>query len=184
MKQLVKFEFNPDGRWARLSGVLMGIALFVRAVDYLGLRGPGSVGLFRLLVALILPLAVEDAWCICLRLIRLRRAEVYGIFGAVSCLLMLLQTFFYGNVLLTLLFIVLLLVAGAAMVMIPWGLLSRRSLGFLILLAVALSRMFVVVLRQLVEGFDWMEFLSDLPSFCVLLALSLFFCDLKAAENA
>ena len=183
MKRQMIFEWNTDGRLARLSGVLMGIAIFAQALDYLGLRQPGSVIFYRLLVMLILPLVLETAWCVCLRLIRLKRAEVYGIFGAACCLLLLLQSFFYDSVLLTVLFCVLLVLSGAAMVLISWGFFPRRFLGGLLLFLVAAIRIFTVMISRFVGGHDWMGLLNDLPSICVLLALSCYFGSLKPTEN-
>ncbi len=184
MKRQMIFEWNTDGRCARLSGVLMGIAFFAQALDYLGLRQPSSVAVYPLLVMLILPLVLETAWCVCLRLIRLKRAEVYGIFGAVFCLLLLLQSFFYGSLLLTVLFCVLLVVSGAALVLISWGFFPWRFLGGLLLFLVAVTRIITVAGSRFVGGHDWMGLLNDLPSIGVLLALSCFFGSLKPAENA
>ncbi len=183
MKRLVTYKFDPSSKWAVLSGILMGIALFTQVLDFLGLRNLASVPFFQLLVMLILPLAAEAAWCVCLRLIRLDRAEVYGILSGAGCLFLLLQTFYYGNVLLTLLFIPLLLVAGAAVVLVSWGMIPRRGLGLLVLLAVALIRVLVVVLSRLRGGYDWMGLLNDLPSVCILLASTCFLGSLKATEH-
>lgn len=183
MKRQKIFEWNTDGRCARLTGVLMGIAIFAQALDYFGLREPGSVAVYPMLVMLILPLLLEMAWCVCLRLIRLKRAEVYGIFGAVFCLLLLLQSFFYAKVLLTVLFCVLLLISGSVMVLISWGFISYRFLGGLLLLLVAVARIITVATSRFVGGHDWMGLLNDLPSICVLLALSCYFVSLKPAEN-
>lgn len=184
MKRKMIFEWNTDGRWARLSGMLMGIAIFAQALDYLALRQPGSVAVYPLLVMLILPLVLETVWCVCLRLIRLKRAEVYGIFGAVFCLLLLLQSFFSGSLLLKVLFCVLLLVAGSAMVMISWGFFPRRFLGGLVLFLVTVTRIATMAVSRFVGGHDWIGFLNDLPSICILLALTCFFGSLKPAENA
>lgn len=183
MKRLVNFKFDPDGRWATLSGVLMGIAFFAQAFDYLWLRALQGVPFFQLLVMLILPLLLEGIWCVSLRAVRLGRVEVYGIFGAVFCFVLLLQTFFYHSVFLTVIFIVLFLIAGAAMVLITWGFLSHRALGLLIFLALAAIRILFVVLHRFAGGQDWAGFLNDLPSICVLLSLMAFFGDVRLQET-
>ena len=182
MKRFVKFKFNPASKWAMLSGILMGIALFAQTLDFLGMRNLANVPLFQLLLMLILPLLTEATWCVCLRLVRCDRAEVYGILGAVSCLLLLLQSFSYGNLLLTVLFVLLLLVAGAAMVLISWGMIPRRGLGFLILFVIALIRIFVVVKHRIHGDYDWMGLLNDLPSVCILLAMTAFFGSLRSEK--
>lgn len=182
MKRLTKFVFNPEGKWATRSGVLMGIAIFIQALDFFCLRDLSSVKAFQLTVALVLPLALEAGWCFCIRVLRLNRAEVFGLVGAACCLLMLLQTFFYGSIGLMILFILLFLIAGAGMVLISFGFISRRALGCLVILAVALVRILTVVFHRILGGTNWMGYLSDLPSVCLLLALCCFFGDLKASE--
>lgn len=183
MKRQMIFEWNTNGRWARLSGVLMGVSIFAQAFLHLGLLQPSDLAFYPLLVMLILPLLLETAWCVCLRLIRPKRAEVYGIIGAACCLLLLLQSFLYGSVLLTVLFCVLPMIAGAAMVLIPWGFFPRPFLGGLVLFLVAAIRMFTVASSRFAGGYDLLGFLNDLPSVCVLLALSCSFGGLKSTEN-
>ncbi len=183
MKRLVNFKFNPDGKWATLSGVLMGLAIFSQSIVYLGLRGVQSVPFFQLLVMLILPVALEGAWCVSLRAIRLGRVEVYGIFGAALCFVLLLQTFFYHSVLLTVIFILLLLTAGAALVLISWGYVSHRALGMLIFGVLCAIRTLCVLLHRFTGSPDWIGFLDDLPAICVLLSLAAFFADVKLPED-
>lgn len=183
MKRLVTYKFYPSSKWAVLSGVLMGLALFARTLNFLGLRTVSDVPFFQLLTMLILPLVTEAVWCVCLRLIRLERAAVYGILGAIACLLLLVQSFFLGNGLLALLFATLLLISGAALVMVSWGWIPRRGLGFLILFVVTLVRIFVVYLQRCRSGYDWMGMLTDLPAVCELLAMTCYFGSLKKTEN-
>ena len=182
MKRLMKFEFNPEGKWATLSGVLMGIAIFAQALDFFCLRDLTSVKVLQLIVALILPLALEAAWCFCIRVLRLKMAEVFSVLGAVCCLLMLMQTFFYGSTGLMILSIFLLLIAGAGMVLIPFGFIPRLFLGGLVLLVVAIIYIMMVIFHRILGGMDWMGCLSDLPAVCTLLALTCFFGDLKTSE--
>ena len=183
MKRQKIFEWNTDGRLARFSGVLMGIAIFAQALDYLGLHPIGSVSFYQLLTMLILPLVVETVWCVCLQLIRLKRAEVYGVLGAVCCLVLLMQSFFLDSVMLTVLFCVLLLVSGAAMVLVSWGFLPWCYLGALVLFLVSATRIATAVLTHYLGGHDWVGLLRDLPSVCVLLALCSFLGSLKPTER-
>ena len=80
------------------------------------------------------------------------------------------------------LFCVLLVLSGAAMVLISWGFFPRRFLGGLLLFLVAEIRIFTVMVSRVVGGHDWMGLLNDLPSNCVLLALSCYLGSLKPTE--
>ena len=182
MKRLVTFKFDPDGKWAALSGVLLGAAFFVQAFDYLLLRDLQD-SFFRLLVMMILPMLLEAAWCVSLRVTGSGRAEAYGIFGGALCLVLLLQSFYYHSLLLTILFIVLLLAGGAATVLISWGFIAHRALGALVFFVIAGLRILFVLLHRLAGGVDWAGLVSDLPSVCILLALTAFFGSLKIKET-
>lgn len=175
MKRLVTFKFDPEGRWATLTGVLLGVALFAQAFDYLLVRGLQGISVYRLLVMMILPMVLEAAWCFSLRILKLDRAEVYGVFGAVFALILLLQAFFYHTIILTVLFILLLLIGGAAMVLITWGFVPHRAFGALVFFVISGLRILFVLIHRLAGGMDWLGLLSDLPSVCILLVLMVFF---------
>jgi hypothetical protein len=183
MKRLVTFKFNPDGRWAALSGVLLGIAVFAQAFDNLLVKGLQGISFFQLLVCMILPMLLEAVWCVCLRVLKLNKAEVYGVLGAVFALTLLLQAFFYHSVLLTVIFILLYLAGGAAMVLITWGFLAHRALGALVFFVIAALRVLFILLHRLVGGQDWLGLLYDLPSVCILLEMMLFFLELKMEKT-
>lgn len=184
MIRLVNFKLNPNGKWATLSGVLLGIAFFVQAADHLLLHELREVSIWRLLVMMALPMLLEGAWCMSLRAFRIDRAEVYGILGAAFCLILLLQSFFWHGIFQIVLFIILLLAAGAAMVLITWGFFAHRALGALIFLLLSALRVLLVLLHRLGAAHDWLGLLTDLPSICMLLAMTVFFAGIRKEEIA
>lgn len=182
MKRVVRFQFHPNGRWATLSGILLGLSFFIQAVNYLLLQDLQSLGIWKLIVMMVLPMVLEAVWCVCLRAMRMDRAEVFGVIGAVFCLALLLQAFFYRSVFLMVLFILLYLLAGAAMVLITWGFIAHRALGALIFLVIVAMRSLLVILPGGAGGLNWTAFLSDVPGVFTLLAMMVFFGNIKIKE--
>lgn len=182
MKRLVNFRFDPNGKWATLSGILLGLAFLAQAADHLLLQELTALSFWRLLVMMILPMLLEAAWCVSLRILRLDRAEVFGVFGAALCLVLLLQAFFWHGIFQMILMIVLLLLAGAAMIMITWGFFAHRALGALIFLLIGGLRVLFVVFHRAGGAWDWLGLFSDLPSVCMLLSMAVFFGNIKKEE--
>lgn len=183
MKRLVTFAFDPNGKWATLSGVLLGFAFFAQAVDYLLLHPFQALSTWKLLVMMVFPMVMEAVWCVSLRAVRANKAELFGVFGAVFCLILLLQAFFYHNILLVILFALLYLLSGAAMIFITWGFFGHRALGGLVFFVVGGLRILFVAIHRLNPAPDWQGILSDLPSVCILLAMVAFFGNLKKVET-
>ena len=49
MKRLVRYKLNFESRWLTLSGVMMGVAFFLQALDFFALRQLSDVQLWPML---------------------------------------------------------------------------------------------------------------------------------------
>lgn len=175
MKPTVDYKLKKESRWLTASAAVMGIAFFLQAFDFLGLRLMQGVGLLDTVVYMILPMLAEAVWCVYVRTGREHTAKTGGIIGAVLCAVVLLQTLFCGSVLLILIGCASCLLAGAALVLITWGFFPHRRLGMLVFAAVAAIRVLLFDVIGLAAGRNWSGLLSALPAVCILLSLMLFF---------
>lgn len=131
LKQLVRYRIDFSSKSAVISGTLMGVAIFLQVFYFTLVKPVPECNAAELTLNLWFPLVLQMAWIVMLRGINLRSCGVFGIVGAVICLLLITQSFFLGNVLLTLLSIVLYLIAAGALLAVTGGFLPYRSLAAL-----------------------------------------------------
>lgn len=187
MKRLVRYKLNFQSKWLTFSGVMMGVAFFLQALDFFALRQLASVDIWDLLLFLILPMALEAAWCMPLRSERWNGAEAYGVFSALICLVLLGQAVFSGGVFPIVMGSVFFLLAGAVAVLITWGYIAHRVLGLLIFSATAVVRLLVFALPRYASSGGYMTLVQEIPPVCMILGMMLFFggihmCDEEQAE--
>ena len=182
MKRLVHYKLRADSKWLNISGVCMGIAFFLQALDYLALRTLQSVPVWQLILFMILPMALEAAWCVLVREKLTPKAEVVGIIGAVLCLMLLAQTMFCGNVLLMVIGAILFVLCGAVLVLITWGFIHHRALGMLVFFAAAVIRVLLFGLLPAVFSVNWRALLQELPALLSIVSIMFFFRGIYAQK--
>lgn len=168
-----KYRMDCDGKHHLGATALMGGAFFLRAAYYFGFTRPETVGVWNLIVFLILPMLLEAAFMVMIRGVKLNLPGVYGIMGAVYCLLLILQSFQLGSVLRMILAIIGYLICGAALVGVGWGLLSK-SLGVTVLLVVLVVRFFAFDLSYILN-LRVIGFIREAAGLCGILAM-VFLC--------
>lgn len=182
MKRLVRYKLNFDSKWLTFSGVMMGIAFFLQALDFFALRQMQSAPIWQLLLYLIAPMVLEICWCVPLRSETWSRAEAHGVFAALICLVLLGQTVLSGGAMAIALSAVFFLLSGTAAVLITFGFIPHRALGLLVFAATAVMRVLVFAIPQYVVG-GCMSLVQEVPPVCMILALMLLFGGIRMGED-
>lgn len=183
MKRLVRYKLNFGSRWLTLSGVMMGIAFFLQALEYFALRQMQTVGIWNLLLYLILPMSLEALWCVPLRSEGWTRAEAHGVFSVLICLVLLGQTVLSGGVLPIVMGIIFLALSAVAAVLITWGFIPHRALGLLVFTATAVVRLLMFALPRYVSAPGYMTLVQELPPVCMILGMMLFFGGIQLRDE-
>lgn len=175
MRRLVRYKLNFGSRWLAVSGVMMGVAFFLQALEYFALRQLQSVGIWDLLLFLILPMALEALWCVPMRSEGWSRAEAHGIFAVLICLVLLGQAVLSGGILPIIMGAIFFLVSAAAAILITWGFIPHKALGLLVFAATAVVRVLMFALPRYVSAPGYMTLVQELPPVCMILGIMLFF---------
>lgn len=175
MKPTVVYKLKKESKWLTASAVFMGLAFFLQALDFIGLRLMQGFDLVDWILYMIAPMLVEAVWCVYVRSNQEPSAKIGGIIGALMCLIVLTQTLFCGHVLLLVLGSISCLLAGATLVLVTWGFVAHRKLGLLVLTCVAAIRILLFDVISYVSNLNWNGILQELPVVCILLSLVLFF---------
>ncbi len=129
LKQIVRYKLEFGSQWAAWSGACMGLAFFLRAVYFFGVRTVQTVPAGILIIGMILPMLLEAAWFILLRTVHLNAPGIFGILGVVYCLFLGIHTFTGGNVLVAILSFLLYVLMAAAFLAIVGGFIRQKSIA-------------------------------------------------------
>lgn len=182
MKRLVHYKLRSESWWLTASGIMMGLAFFLQALDFLALRTQHSVPVWQWILFMILPMVLEGAWFVLLREKMIPRAEVPGIVGGALCLLLLIQTLFCGSLLLAILGAVVFALAAATIVLITFGYIHHRALGMLVFLAASVVRVLLFGMIPALTTVNWSVLVREVPVVCVTLSMMLFFRGIYAQK--
>ncbi len=126
LQQIVRYRLDFDSKALTVSGALMGLAFFLRSVHYFGLADLQQVGFSQLLLLLTLPMLLEAAWFMLLRGFGASGVGLYGILGALYCLLVMVQTVVFAGFLSAILAVPACIVAGLGVLLVAGGLVASR----------------------------------------------------------
>ena len=126
---------------------------------------------------MILPLLTCGAYIVVMSSMKLNAPPVYGVIGAVMCLLLLIWSFSCGDALRTVLSVLIYLVAGAVLVLTSLGFLPGKLLSS-VLFAVPLACR-LLFYRNGIALFDWCLEISVLTMLASLFCLTRCFKPLK-----
>ena len=175
MKRLVRYQLNFESKWLTLSGVMMGVAFFVQALDYFALRQFQTIPMWQLVLWLILPMSMEALWCIPLRSEPWKRAEVHGIFAAFICVMLIGQVIMSGGVFPIVMGSVFYVIGAAAAVLITFGFIAHRALGMLVFCACTAMWVMVFALPAYLASPSYMTVVNLIPVGSLLLSMTFFF---------
>ena len=183
MKRLVRYKLNFESKWLTLSGVLMGFAFFLQALEYFALRHFQEVPLWPLLFWLVIPMAMEALWCVPLRSECWKRAEAHGVFAALICMVLLGQAILSGGVFGMILGGGFYVLAAAAGILITFGFIPHKALGFLVFAATFAMWVMVFALPGSLAAPNYRTLISLIPSGCLILSMTLFFWGIRISEE-
>lgn len=183
MKRLVRWKLNFKSKWLTLSGVMMGIAFFLQAVEFFALGQFLNVDMWNLFLFLIMPMTFEALWCAPVRTERWSRAEPHGVFAALICLVLLGQVVLSGGVFQIVMASIFFVLAAATAVLITWGFIPHRALGMLVFAGVAVMQVLVFVLPRYAAEAGYLTLIQVIPQVCVTLSVMCFFGGIHMAED-
>lgn len=149
LKQYTRYQMDFKSKWTSVCGALMGFSFFLRLIYYFGLTNIYDVGFVEILTTMILGTALCLAYLITLSVMRLNAPGVYGILGAVHCLLLILGTFSTGDGVRIALAVLWYVLAASVLLMTVGGYLPGRLLASLMFAIPVLVRFFVYDLGHL-----------------------------------
>lgn len=175
MKPTVEYKLKKESKWLTASAVMMGLAFFLQAFDFLGLRLIQGVDIREMIIFMILPMVLETVWCVYVRSHKEYSAKFGGVLGALLCIMVFVQTLFCGKMFLILLCGIACLLGVITLILITWGFIAHRPLGFMIFAAVVAIRVLLFNVIGYVTDLNWTEMLREVPVVAVLLSVTLFF---------
>lgn len=168
--QMKRYRMDFESKGISSASIFLGVALFLRFVYYFGFGYFFEVGVGQVLIGLILPCLVELGAITLLRAVRLNAPGIFGIFGALACLLLAIQSFQYGSVLRIILALLAYLVCGGLFFSCFAGWLSKE-IGTFMLTLTAVVRILFFDLPGMLGNFRPVAVLPELAGLCVVLGL-------------
>ncbi len=97
-KKYTRFHVNFSSNWTATFGLFMGTAFFLRLVYYFGLMSLKDVGIIELLTSALIGICLCGSAVVFLNCLHRDAPGLYGLMGAVQCLLVFILTCTTGNV--------------------------------------------------------------------------------------
>lgn len=97
LKKYARYQVDFSSKWTTSFGVLMGLSFFLRIVYYFGLKSLRDVGFIELLTSALVGIILCGGTVVMLNVLRRNAPGLYGIIGAVQCLLVFVVTCTTGN---------------------------------------------------------------------------------------
>ena len=183
MKQLARYQVLFDSKAIRASSALMGVAIFLQAVYFFVFHAPQEISGGDWTVFLIIPMVLELGWIIMLHNVKYNAAGVFGILGAVICILLLVQACFTGGAFRIVMAVLAYLISGGLFILITGGFVPYKYFGTFCLLIVLVLRFLLFDIGRYLTAGDWSGFLLELAGLCILGGLATFFGGLSAGEK-
>ena len=179
---LKRYKMDMDGKNLRGCLACLGLAFFLRVLYYFGCVRIENVGIWQLLSWLILPMLLEGALIVLLRVLRLDAPGIYAILGAVMGLILVFQSFGYGSVLRTILAILAYIGCSVLLLGVAGGFLSKQIAvaGYLV---TALVRFFGFEMVQFVFKLRIIAFVKEVTGLLALAALMYLAASYKQVER-
>lgn len=164
-----RYRTDLEGRGTGLCACFMGMAFFLRCVYYFGFTRTEEVGALELIFMLVLPMALEGAFMVLLKGVRMDAPGLYGILAVGGCLLLIFQCFLYESILRMVVEILLYLVCGGLMLGVSAGYLSKE-LAMTAFFTTAAVR-FLLILKPYILSLRLVALLPEAAGLCVVLGL-------------
>ena len=169
-KKLKRYRMDMEGKAIHIAMSILGLSFFLRTVYYFACVRIETVGAWELLSWLILPMLLEAAFIVLLRVLKLDAAGLYAMLAAGFGLVLIFQSFGYGSILRTVLGT--LAYTGCSMLIlgVAGGYLSKQIAvtGYLV---TALVRLLCFELVPYVFRLRIVAFVKEVTGLLVLLGL-------------
>lgn len=169
-KKRIRYRMDQTGRSIQAAMSLMGLSFFLRVVYYFGCVRIETVGFWELLSWLILPMLLEGAFIVLLRILKWDTPRLYALMAAVFGVVLIFQSFGYGSVLRTVFSILAYLACTVLALGVAEGYLSKQ-IAATAFLVTALARLLIFELVPYVFHLRIIAFIRDVSGLVVLLAL-------------
>ena len=97
LKKYTRFHVDFQSNWTAAFGVLMGVAFFLRIIYYFGLMSLRDVGLIELLTSALTGICLSGGAVFFISVLKRNAPGLYGMMGAVQCLLVFIVVCTTGN---------------------------------------------------------------------------------------
>ena len=174
-KPITSYRIPFRGEGIAFCCFLMALSIFARFLYYFMPCDFSQWNIGVWILQIILPTVISGAFCVLLRIVKLRSPGVYGILAAVICLLLLGYDLMEGGIVQIILSILLLPVLGVLLLKICGGHISVRSVAGLLLILVFLIRLIIGLANKA-------EFAYIISELSVLASLFCYIMSLKGAK--
>ena len=96
-KKYTHYQVDFSSKWTASFGILMGLSFFLRIVYYFGLTSLRDVGIIELLTSALVGIFLGGGTVVFLNVLYRNAPGLYGIVGAVQCLLVFIISCTTGN---------------------------------------------------------------------------------------
>ena len=93
LRQYTTYQIDFNSKWISACGAMMGMSFFMRIVYYFGFMSLRDVGFIELLTSMLLGIILSGGVVVYLNCMRKNTPGLYGIAGAVQCLILILSSF-------------------------------------------------------------------------------------------
>lgn len=149
LKQYTRYQMDFQSKWTSACGILMGFSFFVRLIYFFGLTNIYDMGIVEILFTMILGTALCLGYLVTLSVMRLNAPGIYGILGAIHCVLLIFGSFSSGDPLRIVLAVLWYALAAGVLIMTVGGYLPGRLLAMLMFAIPILVRVFFYDLGHL-----------------------------------
>lgn len=176
-----RYRLNLDGKSLHLGLAELGLSFFLRTVYYFACVRVEEVGFLELLLWMILPMLLEGALIVLLRVLRLDAPGLYAILGAAFGLVLMLQLIGYGSLLRVILGILAYLGCGVLFLGVAGGFLSKQ-IAVAAYLVTALVRFFGFEMVQYVFNLRVIDFIKEVTGLLAVAGMMYIVASFKQAK--
>ena len=176
MKKYTRFHVGFKSKWTAAFGVFMGIAFFLRIVYYFGLMSLRDVGIIELLTSALIGILLCGGAVVFVSVLKRNAPGLYGMMGAVQCLLVFIVVCTTGNVGRIILAFVWYALTALILVLTVGGYLPGRLLSGVMFFVPVFVRFFFFDLGHI----GIIRWVQELAVLCTLTAMGCFVMGLKA----
>ncbi len=158
-RKMKRIDIDFDGKWCKPSAMLMAASLFLRAVYYFGTTNFLDIHFIEVVLCAFGGLAVSGVYLYSLYIKRHNAPGLYGLLGAALCVILIVWSFFSGNIIRMILAAGWYSIAAGVILFTSTGKMNNKSLCTAMFVIPMVVRFFVFDIGRL-GVFGWILELS------------------------